>query len=151
MAAESKMFCLIPTIPALELQAMVGGSGLSDTVQCIGSSWSVTAAVNGVALLMGGLSHACMLKLDGWFFCWGENNFGQLGDGTTLNKVGVDNAVQPAGIARWDVIGFSVGDGFTCITKRSDGSIWCTGSNYNAELAAGTQSPVESHVFVRAL
>jgi len=30
-----------------------------------------------------GYLHACALKLDGQLLCWGNNTFGEVGDGTT--------------------------------------------------------------------
>ncbi len=33
-----------------------------------------------------GLEHMCALALDGSVFCWGDNEFGQLGDGTMVNS-----------------------------------------------------------------
>jgi alpha-tubulin suppressor-like RCC1 family protein len=35
----------------------------------------------------GGGFHTCGVATDGRAFCWGGNNFGQLGDGTTIHRL----------------------------------------------------------------
>ena len=40
--------------------------------------------VNGIAA---GMDYVCALKTDGSVFCWGYNNYGQLGDDTTVQKL----------------------------------------------------------------
>jgi alpha-tubulin suppressor-like RCC1 family protein len=37
--------------------------------------------------------HSCALMTDGTVVCWGQNNYGQLGDGTTTMSV------SPIGVA----------------------------------------------------
>jgi alpha-tubulin suppressor-like RCC1 family protein len=38
-----------------------------------------------VSMTMGS-KHACARKADGTLWCWGQNNLGQVGDGTTMNR-----------------------------------------------------------------
>jgi alpha-tubulin suppressor-like RCC1 family protein len=33
-----------------------------------------------------GFNHTCAWRTDGRIWCWGGNEFGQLGDGTTTNR-----------------------------------------------------------------
>lgn len=42
--------------------------------------------LRGVGQMGGGNFHTCALQANGQPFCWGFNNFGQLGDGTTGNR-----------------------------------------------------------------
>jgi alpha-tubulin suppressor-like RCC1 family protein len=34
-----------------------------------------------------GYEHTCGVKTDGTLWCWGRNNIGQLGDGTTTDRL----------------------------------------------------------------
>lgn len=42
--------------------------------------------LNGVTRLVAGYAHFCALKNDGTVWCWGDNNNGQIGDGTIMTK-----------------------------------------------------------------
>jgi len=59
-----------------------GQSGFSTTPQPVQGSrtFSSITVAGGVA------AHACALQLDGSAWCWGNNDFGQLGDGTTIAR-----------------------------------------------------------------
>ena len=63
----------------------------------------------------------CGIKKDHSLWCWGNNTYGSLGDGTTVNKsapsrVGVDSD--------WATV--STSSGFTCGIKLN-GTLWCWG------------------------
>jgi len=47
------------------------------------------------SMVSGGFSHTCGVTTDGLIYCWGENNVGQLGDGST------DSRNKPSAIAWW--------------------------------------------------
>lgn len=80
-------------------------------------------------------SGTCALISDGTIDCWGYNNSGQLGNGTTANSslpvpvTGISNAIYIAG-------GFW---GHSCAATR-DGSVECWGMNSSGQLGDGTQS-----------
>ncbi len=52
------------------------------------SRWAPTDVVDLVdaAGLTAGGEHSCALRRDGSVVCWGRNDYGQLGDGTTTNR-----------------------------------------------------------------
>jgi alpha-tubulin suppressor-like RCC1 family protein len=81
-----------------------------------------------------GADHACALTDGGDAYCWGSNEFGQLGNGSS------ETAPQlvPARV-RTDVKFTIVAAGFnhTCGLER-DGSAWCWGANETAQLGDGT-------------
>src|ERR1700755_307927 len=42
-----------------------------------------------------GVSHACAIRTDGTAWCWGANNAGQLGDGSTTDRTSPVQATAP--------------------------------------------------------
>lgn len=68
-----------------------------------------------------GDAHSIALKDDGTVWAWGNNRFGQLGDGTTTNKL---TPVQVTGLSR--VIAVSAGNDHNLALKY-DGTVWTWG------------------------
>ncbi len=85
-----------------------------------------------------GWFHACALRTGGAAYCWGSNNSGQVGDGTTINP-----RPGPVGVAGGhSFASVSAGASHTC-GVRTDGTAYCWGLNNVGQLAAsgvGTQS-----------
>lgn len=83
------------------------------------------------------------IKTDGTLWVWGQNNVGQLGNGTTTNQSSPVQTV--AGGTDWKQV--SGGDGHYGAIK-TDGSLWMWGYNYNGRLGDGTlvrkSSPVQT-------
>jgi len=76
--------------------------------------------------------HTCALLMDGGVACWGENRFGQLGDGTRTSRSSAVRVAGLAGPARKVDVGFS----FSCALLES-GAVQCWGSNELGELGRG--------------
>ena len=72
------------------------------------------------------------LDADGRVWAVGDNEDGQLGDGTKIT------AYTPRLIMS-DVKAISAGDGYTLILKK-DGAVWATGENWAGQLGDGTQT-----------
>lgn len=79
-----------------------------------------------------GTSHACGLANDGRAFCWGDNDQGQLGDGTMVDR---DSPVEVSGGQTFRFL--SAGGDHTCGLTTS-GQAFCWGSNDFGELGTGT-------------
>jgi hypothetical protein len=95
-------------------------------------------------LVAGGfIGHTCALTGTGEAYCWGENETGQVGDGTTVDRL------APAVVAG-NLILTSVDAGFrhTC-GRDNTGALYCWGSNGAGQLGnnTNTSSPVPSMVF----
>ncbi len=77
--------------------------------------------------------HACALRTDGTVACWGDNEFGQIGDGTNIDRL----APTPAqGLT--SVVEISAGIYHTC-ARRSTGQVLCWGANGNGRVGDGTE------------
>jgi alpha-tubulin suppressor-like RCC1 family protein len=64
--------------------------------------------------------------------CWGDNYYGQLGDGTTNNRL-----TPPTSDVLTDVVAIAAGTVHTC-TLMSSGGVRCWGFNEDSELGEVT-------------
>ena len=71
-----------------------------------------------------------VVRAEAW--TWGENNHGQLGDGTITNRTA---PVQAGGLS--GAISAS-GGGFHTATVKSDGTVWSWGYNNKGQIGNGT-------------
>lgn len=94
---------------------------------------TVSGISNAVAVSAscGNTDETCAVLADGTVKCWGDNTYGQLGDGTTNNSL-----VPVSVVGVTDAVGISVG-GSTACALLAHGRIECWGSNGN-ELGNGT-------------
>lgn len=79
-----------------------------------------------------GYYHTLYVKSDGTVWAWGNNSYGQLGDGTTTSK---SIPVQVSGLS--NVVEASAG-GYYSIALKSDGTVWTWGYNKYGQLGDGT-------------
>ena len=93
-----------------------------------------------------GFSHTCAVKQDHTLWCWGSNDSGQLGDGTTTDRP-LPVQVSALGAAVAEV---SAGDLFTC-ARKTDHTLWCWGNNASGQLGNGTTADSLMPVQVTAL
>ncbi|MGI6484634.1 MAG: fibronectin type III domain-containing protein [Candidatus Dojkabacteria bacterium] len=90
-----------------------------------------------------GFNYSCGLGSDGEGYCWGRNNFGQLGNGS---KIGSNVPVLVSKGAMGSSVTFSsisAGGGHSC-GLGSDGNGYCWGRNDNNQLGNG--SNIDSNV-----
>ena len=81
--------------------------------------------------------HTCAILDDASVNCWGENNYGQLGDGTTTQR-NTPTQTSSLGAGR-TVVAISSGDEHTCAVL-DDASVSCWGHNSLGQLGDGTNT-----------
>ena len=101
----------------------VGVTGISDAISITTSESSVYDR------------HSCVLHQNNTVSCWGNNEAGQLGNGTFGKEY--DYISMPVGVVGIsDAIAVSAGGGYSCALHQT-GTISCWGSNYLGQLGNG--------------
>ena len=95
----------------------------------------VVGLSNGVAAVSTGYRHTCALTASGAVQCWGSNEYGQLGNGTTANQ---SAPVDVTGLSS-GVTAIAAGATLTC-ALTSGGGVQCWGNNQYGQLGDGTTS-----------
>jgi len=107
------------------------GDGTSDNYRYI--PVDTIGLASGAAIVTAGSSHSCALTSDGAIRCWGGNQFGQLGDGTTLGR---STPVEVLGL-RGAASAVEAGGWHTC-TVMVSGGVKCWGMNTRGQLGDGS-------------
>lgn len=125
----------------------VGGSGRLGNGATSNSQVPVAVNVSGVlsgktvTKITTGGTFSCALTSDGMVYCWGANNYGQLGNSST-SPSSVPVAITTTGVLSGkSVTDISSGEEHTCVV--ADGLPYCWGTGYNGRLGIGS-SPVMS-------
>lgn len=138
------------TTPPLDGQSLPDASTMGDA-----QPDSTTAGDSGVDPCAGGAcptvthlalgqDHSCAVISGGALRCWGRNLSGQLGDGTTMDRV------RPVVISLTNVVHASSGYENTCAV-RMDGTVHCWGPGSNGQLGNGAMNNSSSPVQVMGI
>jgi alpha-tubulin suppressor-like RCC1 family protein len=100
--------------------------------------------LNNVKIVTAGVDYAAVLKKDGKVWTWGQNDYGQLGQGTRysgFSESGTaehcwcqDDPVEVKGLS--NVIAIAAGGAHTVALKK-DGSVWAWGDNEHGQIGYG--------------
>jgi uncharacterized repeat protein (TIGR02543 family) len=96
-----------------------------------GSPWSDVDAVSA------GKNHSLFVKSDGTLWAMGKNEYGQLGDGTLIQRTKAVQVVGPNGAPVNGVRSVSAGYDHSLFIKE-DGTLWGMGWNYHGQLGNGS-------------
>jgi alpha-tubulin suppressor-like RCC1 family protein len=128
----------LATVNASGLVTAIAAGNVIITASAEGKSGTrqleVTAAPLTLAAITTGGFHSCALLSDGSARCWGVNANGQIGDGTTTNRL---QATQVAGGHRFKKI--AAGSQGTCGITIADQAL-CWGKGQNGNLGNGQTS-----------
>ena len=103
-----------------------------------------------VSQITAGSYHTCALKTEGTVWCWGRNNLGQLGIGTTSSEntpvqvLGLDGSGNLTGVSQ-----ITGGGGSSTCALKTDGTVWCWGYNFSGQL--GNNSGTDKRTPVQVL
>lgn len=113
-----------------------------------GGSRHQPAEVVGLGMVSGlaaGTEHACGIRENREVWCWGSNQYGQLGSGSsaassaTPQKVGwpppTPPVIPPSQTTLTNVISVAAGDYHSCAALEN-GEVWCWGVDSNGELGS---------------
>ncbi len=99
---------------------------------------SAPVAATGIVAIAAGSGHTCAVASDGGLMCWGLNDSGQLGNGTSGDSVPSPTNVQDLPEA---VTAVSLGDAHTC-ALTTVGDVLCWGENDAGKLGDGTSGGI---------
>ncbi len=116
------------------VKASQAGDSAWDPAPDAFASVAVVEGPTGFRMVAAGDYHTLAIKMDGSLWGWGKNQYGQVGNRTTIDaqapvRVGVD--------ADW---AFVAGGASHSIGIRSNGTLWAWGMNSSGQLGDGTTS-----------
>ncbi len=106
----------------------------------------VAGLTSGVRAVSAGVSHTCALLVDNTVKCWGDNTYGQLGDGSTTAS---SHPVDVGGLSNVQEIDTHLANHACALTNA--GAIQCWGANRFGQLGDGSTENRSSPVVVNGL
>jgi alpha-tubulin suppressor-like RCC1 family protein len=110
----------------------LGNGGTADSISPV----DVLGITNATTVSAGRSVHSCAHLAGGMIKCWGANQFGQVGDGTSSSTNGVLTPTAVLGIT--NAVTVSVG-GYVSCAPLTDGTLKCWGGNEVGQLGDGTK------------
>ncbi|MBB4638074.1 RCC1 domain-containing protein [Longimicrobium terrae] len=115
------------------------------TVDAVAGAVAVESAGAPFTQLGAGFLHTCAVRASGTTACWGDNSYGQLGNGSTEMSA---SPVAVSGPGRFRQV--SGGLYHTCAVTAEDGRAFCWGANGSGRLGSGDEADSPVPVEVRS-
>lgn len=93
---------------------------------------TVFGLTSGVRMMAAGMDHSMALMSDATVRAWGDNTFGQLGNGSDAPYP------EPEPVSGLTGVKQITANGTTSLALRSDGTVWAWGANFSGKLGDGT-------------
>ena len=143
LAAGHDHACRITPQDGVECWGLNSGASLADSSGQLGDGTATNRPTPGPVLglpepvrtIAAGEEHTCALTISGAMYCWGDNHFGQMGDGGTVDKL---VATRVAAFTQ-PVLQISAGGYHTCALVAPAREVYCWGDNSGGQVGeAGT-------------
>jgi alpha-tubulin suppressor-like RCC1 family protein len=118
-----------------------GAKDLAGNALAAPVSWSFTTD-DLVLAYSAGDDHACAIRSDRTLWCWGNNDFGQLGDGTVTSKA---FPRKVGALTGWKDV--AAGGGHSCAIRQT-GEMYCWGWNGQGQLGKGASGDATTPALV---
>lgn len=135
ISAGGNHSCVVLTSGGVKCWGNNTAGQLGNPLITVGGYFNLPVPVTGLPSAIdvaAGSEHTCALVDGGAVWCWGDNTNGQLGDGTTTDRV---NPVQVQGLVGATQI---ASDGYHSCAVLIGGEVSCWGRNYEGELGNGS-------------
>ncbi len=116
----------------------VGNTSVPDGVDGYDTPQAVTGITNAVSVQSDGYSGYCAVLATGMMKCWGENYFGELGNGTTGGPDGADGYDTPQAVTGMTTAASVSHDASGYCAVSSTSKLDCWGENNSGQLGNGT-------------
>jgi uncharacterized repeat protein (TIGR02059 family) len=113
-----------------------GDNTWSTTPVDVHTSSTSNTPLSGVKAIALGYEHSCALTTAGGVKCWGDNNSGQLGNGSSGSLADRTTPVDVTGLTS-GVAAIALGANHSCALTTT-GGVKCWGSNYSGQLGNGS-------------
>lgn len=119
-----------------------GGGGRLGNADAASNGWPVPVVradgtlLAGIVDLSAGGAHTCAVLDDGALYCWGYNVFGQLGDGSQIDRPVPVPVVDSTGMPLVGQVAVDAGTFHTCALNQA-GIVACWGLNNRGQLGDG--------------